>query len=112
MYTYKHTNSHTLMIHHKFMCVDCLRAKGIVRNVDARGETPGTKCVVQLLSLHEESVAIRKGPSSQYSSTLVPKTIPLMACGTRVLEYWVLDPLGKSGSSGFGGKRGGLARLR
>ena len=36
-----------------------------------------------------------EGPSTQYSRTLVPKTIPLMVFGTRVLKYWVL------GASGF-----------
>ena len=29
-------------------------------------------------------------PSTQYLRTLVPKAEPLMVCGTRVLEYWVL----------------------
>ena len=35
-----------------------------------------------------------EGPSTQYLRTLVPKTIPLMAFGTRVLKYWVLGPSG------------------
>ena len=35
-----------------------------------------------------------QGPSSQYLRSLVPKTIPLMVLGTRVLEYWVLGPAG------------------
>ena len=35
-----------------------------------------------------------EGPSTQYSRFLVPKTLPLMAFGTSVLEYWYLDPLG------------------
>ena len=35
-----------------------------------------------------------EGPSTQYSRTLGPKTIPLMAFGTKVLKYWVLGPSG------------------
>ena len=35
-----------------------------------------------------------EGPSTQYLRTLVPKTIPLMVFGTRVLKYWVLGPSG------------------
>ena len=31
-----------------------------------------------------------EGPSTQYLRTLVPKTIPPMAFGIRVLRYWVL----------------------
>ena len=38
-----------------------------------------------------------EGPSSQYVRTLVPKTIPLMVFGIRVLICWV------PGLSGFGG---------
>ena len=34
-----------------------------------------------------------EGSSTQYSGTLA-KTIPLMAFGTRVLEYWILGPSG------------------
>ena len=32
--------------------------------------------------------------STQHLNALVPKTIRLMAFGTRVLEYWVLGPSG------------------
>ena len=35
-----------------------------------------------------------EGPSTQYLRTLVPKTIPSMVFGTRVLKYWVLGPSG------------------
>ena len=35
-----------------------------------------------------------KGPSTQYSRTLVPKAMPFMVFGTRVLKYWVLGPSG------------------
>ena len=35
-----------------------------------------------------------EGPSTKYLRTLVPRTIPLMAFGTRVLKYWVLGPSG------------------
>ena len=35
-----------------------------------------------------------KVPSTQYSRTLVPKTIKGMVLGTRDLEYWVLGPCG------------------
>ena len=35
-----------------------------------------------------------EGPSTQYLRSLVPKTIPLMVFGTRVLKYWVLGPSG------------------
>ena len=35
-----------------------------------------------------------EGPSTQYSRTLAPKTIPLMVFGTRVLQHWVLGPSG------------------
>ena len=37
-----------------------------------------------------------KGPSTQYSRTLVPNTIQGIVFGTRVLKYWVRGP------SGFG----------
>ena len=33
-----------------------------------------------------------ESPSTQYSRTLVPKTIPLMAFGTSVLKYLVFGP--------------------
>ena len=33
-----------------------------------------------------------EGPSTQYLRTLVPKTIPFMAFGTRILKHWVLGP--------------------
>ena len=33
-----------------------------------------------------------KGPSTQYSRTLVPKAIKGIGFGTRVLKYWVLGP--------------------
>ena len=33
-----------------------------------------------------------EGPSTHYLSSLAAKTIPLMAFGARVLEYWVLGP--------------------
>ena len=36
-----------------------------------------------------------ESPSTQYLRTLVPKTIPLVVFGTRVLKYWVLGPSGK-----------------
>ena len=36
-----------------------------------------------------------EGPSTQYLRTLVPKTIPFMAFGTRVLKCWVLAPSGQ-----------------
>ena len=35
-----------------------------------------------------------EGPSTQYLRTLVPKTIPLVVFGTRVLKYWLLGPSG------------------
>ena len=35
-----------------------------------------------------------EGPSSQYLRSLVPKTIPLMVFGPRVLKYCVLGPSG------------------
>ena len=35
-----------------------------------------------------------EGPSSQDLRCLAPKTILLMAFGTRVLKYWVLGPSG------------------
>ena len=35
-----------------------------------------------------------KGPSTHDLRTPVPKTIPLLASGTRVLKYWVLGPAG------------------
>ena len=35
-----------------------------------------------------------EGPSTQYLRTLVPKTIPLIVFGTRVLNIGYLDPLG------------------
>ena len=35
---------------------------------------------------------VPEGPSTQYLRTLVPKTIPLMAFGTRVLKHRVLGP--------------------
>ena len=35
-----------------------------------------------------------EGPSTQYLRFLVPKTIPSMVFGTRILKYWVLGPLG------------------
>ena len=34
-------------------------------------------------------------PSIPYLRLLVPKTIPLMVFGTRVLDFWVLGPSGK-----------------
>ena len=34
------------------------------------------------------------GPSTQHSRTLVPKTIPLIAFGTKVLAYLVHGPAG------------------
>ena len=56
-----------------------------------------------------------KGPSTQYRRTLVPKTLPLMAFGTRVLEDWVLGPLGRGEFRVVGivqgGPRVGLALL-
>ena len=36
-----------------------------------------------------------EGPSTQYLRTLVPKAIPLMVFGTRVVEYWVIGPAGQ-----------------
>ena len=33
-----------------------------------------------------------EGPSTQYSRTLVPKTVLGVVFGTRVLKYWVLGP--------------------
>ena len=39
---------------------------------------------------------VLEGPSTQYLRTLVPKTIPLMAFGTRVPRYWVLGPSGST----------------
>ena len=39
-------------------------------------------------------IYVAEGPSTQYLRTLIPKTIPLMAFGTRVLKYWVLGPAG------------------
>ena len=36
----------------------------------------------------------RPGPGTQYLRILVPRTIPLMAFGTRVLKYWVLGASG------------------
>ena len=35
-----------------------------------------------------------EGPSTQYLRTLLPKTIPLVAFGARVLKYWVLGSSG------------------
>ena len=35
-----------------------------------------------------------EGPSTQYFRSLVPKTIRLMAFGTRDLKHWVLGPSG------------------
>ena len=35
-----------------------------------------------------------EGPSTQCLRILVPKTIPFMVFGTRVLKYWVLGPSG------------------
>ena len=43
----------------------------------------GSRC---LPLLHPE------GPSTRYLSYLIPKAIPLMAFGTRVLTHWVLGP--------------------
>ena len=37
---------------------------------------------------------ILEGPSTQHLRTLVPKTIPLMVFGTRVLKFWELGPSG------------------
>ena len=41
-------------------------------------------------------------PSTQYSRTLVPKTIMSMVFGTRVLKYWVLGPSRPSRSQNVG----------
>ena len=41
-----------------------------------------------------KGVGIPECPRTQYFRTLVPKTMPLMAFGTRVLKYWVLGPCG------------------
>ena len=41
-----------------------------------------------------KSICHPEGPHTQYLGTLVPKTIPLMALGIRVLKYWVLGPSG------------------
>ena len=36
---------------------------------------------------------VPRGSKYPYLRTLFPKTIPLMAFGTRVRKYWVLGPL-------------------
>ena len=33
-----------------------------------------------------------EGPGTQYLRSLVPKTIPLMVFGIRVLKHWVVGP--------------------
>ena len=47
------------------------------------------------VALRIEASQGRKGPSTHYSRTLVPKATWGMVFGTRVLKYWVLGPSGK-----------------
>ena len=42
----------------------------------------------------KDPLPVPGGLSTQSFRTLVPKTILLMAFGTRVLKYWVLGPSG------------------
>ena len=42
----------------------------------------------------QRHILFPEGPSTQYLRSMVPKTIPLMVFGTRVLNYGVLGPSG------------------
>ena len=47
-----------------------------------------------LFALPAGTQSLPEGPCNQYMRLPVPKTMPSMVFGTRVLEYWVLGPSG------------------
>ena len=65
---------------------------------DALCRSRGSFCnqlSIILVSLIWAGATSPEGPSTQYLRSLIPKAIPLMVFGTRVLQYWVLGPSGK-----------------
>ena len=69
------------------------------KSAHLHGLTPASEFISGASALREvdQRAQNSEGPSTQYFRVLVPKTIPLMVFGTRVLKFWVLGPSGKHG---------------
>ena len=79
---------------------EILRANQKTAKFEHSAPAPRVERVLAMAHAHRSGwhpmllLACPEGPSTQCLRLLVPKTIPLMLLGTRILKYWVLGPSG------------------